>query len=146
MQFARLVGLSVAALALAGCEVNHVQQFRIEGATTSRQRAVQRIVHDVAVENGMTVDKTSTSPVARTLALYRPVDGPPPEIGARVVGNAIIVDVNGDIRPIMATHIKKSSEMLSVALRNEFGSSLTIAPPRTTPWPIRREDRVPAQH
>jgi hypothetical protein len=123
--------LVLIALFLSACDTLNIQQYRVTGGARGGTPKVKRVLHGVASQTGL-VDRTSTSRAPRTLVFYTQPDVQHfrVDLGARMLGDDIIVDLNGGFghaRP----EFKQAEHLLTPALSSEFGSRLTVMPPGT---------------
>jgi hypothetical protein len=119
------------ALLLSGCDTVNIQQYRIAGTARRDTGKVKYVLHSVASRTGL-IDRTSTSRAPQTLVFYTQPDVQHfrVDLGARMRGDDIIVDLNGGFGPARP-EFKQALHLLTPALSSEFGSRLTVMPPGT---------------
>jgi hypothetical protein len=121
----------IAALLLSACDTVNIQQYRIAGGAHRDTAKVKRVLHTVASQTGL-VDSTSTSRAPQTVVFYMQpnVQHFRVDLGARVVADDIVVDLNAGFGPTPG-EFKQAERLLTPALSSEFGSRLTVLPPGT---------------
>jgi hypothetical protein len=124
------------ALLLSACDTVNIQQYRIAGAARRDTANVKNVLHSVANQTGL-VDRTSVSRAPHTLVFYTQpaVQHFRVDLGARTLGDDIIVDLNGGFGPARP-EFKQALHFLTPALSSEFGSRLTVMPPGTQSIPV----------
>jgi hypothetical protein len=124
------------ALFLSACDTLNIQQYRVAGGAHRDSAKVKRVLRDVASQTGL-VDRTSTSRAPRTVVFYTQSDVQHfrVDLGARILGDDIVVDLNGGFGPARP-EFKQAARLLTPALSSEFGSRLTVMPPGTQSIPV----------
>lgn len=127
------------AVLLSACDALNIQQYRISTAASGDTAKVRRVLQSVATDTKL-VDRTSTSRAAHTLVFYTQddVDHFQVDLGARRLGEDIIVDLNGGFGPARP-EFKQALHLLTPALSSEFGSRLTVMPLHTQSIPVSTE-------
>ena len=128
--------LALVAILLSACDTLNIQQYRVAGGAHRDASKVKRVLHDVANQTGL-VDRTSTSRAAQTVVFYTQPDVQHfrVDLGARALGNDIIVDLNGGFGPARP-EFKQAEHLLTLALSSEFGSRLAVMPPGPPSIPV----------
>jgi hypothetical protein len=116
------------AVLLTACDTLNIQQYRIAHGTHRDTAKVKQALHSVASQTGL-VDRTSTSRAAHTIVFYTQPDVQHfrVDLGARTLGDDIVVDLNGGFGPARP-EFKQALGLLTPALSNGFGSRLTVMP------------------
>ena len=118
--------LLVAVLATS-CDSLHYTQYVVAKASASDRATIKRAVEASATAAGL-ADKTETSKVPDTIAFYlEPVPHFPMSLGARMVGDSVVVDL-GCFHPGVAKPraFQSAESSLTTTLTREFGVRLSI--------------------
>ena len=115
------------ALVCAGCDSLHHTQYVVADASASDKATIKSVVETSASEAGF-ADKTETSKVPDTIVFYlQPVPHFPVSLGARRVGEFVVVDLScfhpGVAKPPAFKSLESS---LTETLALEFGERLTM--------------------
>lgn len=131
----RIMALS-SVLLIAGCDTVNLQQYRVPTATQADATSIKRVLWSVATQTALE-DRTASSKVPHTIVFYTQpeVQNFRVDLGARNIGDDIIVDLNAGFGP-MPVEFKKARALLTPALSNEFGPRLIIAPLGTNQFPL----------
>ena len=114
------------ALLLSACDTLNIQQYRVASGAGRDAAKVKQVLHSVASQTRL-VDRTSTSRAPHTLVFYTQPDVQHfrVDLGARILGPDIIVDLNGGFGPARP-EFKQALRLLTPALSSEFGPRLTV--------------------
>ena len=113
------------ALVCAGCDALHYTQYVVANASASDRATIKRVVDTSASEAGF-ADKTETSKVPDTIVFYlQPVPDYPVTLGARIVGESVVVDLScfhpGVAKPPAFKSLESSlTETLTVEFRERL--------------------------
>ncbi len=116
------------AFLLVACDTANLRQYRVARSKPRDRDAVKKVLKAVAEQAGL-VDATSTSKVQQTLVLYEEphVEHFQVDLGARVVAQDIVVDLNAGFGPTPAK-FKNVEQILAPALQSAFGTRLEVIP------------------
>jgi hypothetical protein len=128
-----LVGI---AFLLTACDTLNIQQYRISGSAHGDTVKVKQVLRSIASETGL-VDRTSTSRAPHTIVFYTQphVQHFQVDLGARMLGDDIIVDLNGGFGPARP-EFNRTLRLLTPALSSGFGSRLTVMPVGSQSIPV----------
>jgi hypothetical protein len=115
------------AVLVVGCDSLNYTQYVVAKASPSDRAIVKRAVESSAAAAGL-ADKTETAKIPDTIAFYlEPVPHFPVSLGARMVGDSAVVDLEcfhpGVAKP---PAFKTAESHLTRALTNEFGARLRM--------------------
>ena len=123
----RWLGFFLVILSLGGCDSLSRTQYVVAKASYADQAAIKKIVRATGMKAKL-VDKTSESRAPHTLIYFaEPVPHFPIELGARMVGDTAVLDLNCFHPGPGKTPLFKSLEAeLTPAMDRQFGTRVTM--------------------
>ena len=132
MKLPLLILLFVMSLLGSACDRLNFEQYRIAGGAGNADitERVKSILQEVADKTALK-DSTSTSKAPDTIVFYMEPDVKNfrVDLGARVYGEDILVDLVGGFGPKLPT-FEQAKQLLLPALSAEFGSKVSVPQPR----------------